>query len=153
MKKTFSIISFFILLTFSLLNVNSCGSREDTVSCFPNSPISLSLNLNLPDYFILTQIGNWKYINVTGSGTRGLIIYRRSNTQFQIYDRNAPHLCPDNDTTLEVKDNIYIFCPKDNTKWNITNGQPENGSPTSLPPKTYTLYNFDPTNNILTISN
>lgn len=148
MKKTFSILFIFSLLIFSNLSINSCGSREDTVNCFPNSPINVSLNLNLPAYNALNYEGGWIYVNEQQSGTRGLIIVRVGNA-FKVYDRNAPHICPDNDTTLEVKDNIAIICPKDNTRWILRTGQPESGSKTSLPPKTYP-YNYDAVSKTLT---
>ena len=151
MKKTFSILSIFILLIFSNLSIKSCGSREDTVSCFPNNPINVTLNLNLPAYNALNNDGGWIYINEQQSGTRGLIAVRTGNA-FKIYDRNAPHLCPDDNTTLEVtKDNLSILCPKDGTKWILRTGQPQTGAKTGLPPRTYTTYNYDPATKTLNI--
>jgi len=148
MKKTFSIISFFILLTFSLLNLNSCNT-QDTVSCFPNAPVNVTINLNLPAYNNLNQPGGWIYLNVEGStGTRGLIVVRRSDTQFMAYDRNAPHICPDSNTTLEVKDNLSIICPKDNAKWLLLTGEPS--AVANVPPKTYP-YNYNPATKDLNI--
>ena len=149
MKKTFSILSIFILLISSNLTINSCGSREDTVNCFPNVPINVSLNLNLPSYYALNNINGWIYVNEQQSGTRGLIIVRTANG-FKVYDRNAPHLCPDSNTTLEVKDNIAIICPQDNTRWILSTGQPESGAQTSLPPKTYP-YNYDAASKTLNV--
>ena len=149
MKKTFSILFILIILIFSNLNLNSCGRTQDTVSCFPSSPINVTLNLNLPAYYNLNNTGGWIYINEQQSGTRGLIAVRTSGSSFKIYDRNAPHLCPDTNTTLEVKDNISIVCPKDDAKWILLTGQPANQI-TGLPPKTYT-YNYDPSSNILNI--
>lgn len=155
MKKTFSILSIFILLIFSNLSVNSCGSREDTVSCFPNNPINVTLNLNLPAYSKLNYTGGWIYVNQEQSGTRGLIITRvgdsTGNARFMIYDRNAPHLCPDTNTTLEVKDDIAILCPKDGTLWALINGQPQSGAKTGLSPKIYNSYNYDPATKTLNI--
>lgn len=150
MKKTFSILSIFILLVFSTLSTNSCGSREDTVSCFPSVPINVSINLNLPAYNKLNYDNGWIYLNEQQSGTRGLIVVRTAD-KFQIYDRNAPHLCPDNNTTLEVKDDIAIVCPKDGTKWILRNGQPQPGSKTGLSPRVYTSYNYDPVSKNLSI--
>ncbi|WP_278377449.1 hypothetical protein [Chryseobacterium arthrosphaerae] len=150
MKKTFSILAIFTLLIISNLTINSCGNREDTVNCFPNNPINVTLNLNLPAYNNLNYDGGWIYINEQQSGTRGLIAVRTGNA-FKIYDRNAPHICPDNDTTLEVKDNIIIVCPKDNSRWILRTGQPESGSKTSLSPKTYNSYNYDPVSKTLSI--
>lgn len=148
MKKTFSIVSIFTLLIISCLHINSCGTREDTVSCFPSSPIDVTLNLNLAAYNNLNYVGGWIYVDEQQSGTRGLIVVRRSDTQFMVYDRNAPHLCPDVNTTLEVKDNISIINPKDNAQWILLTGQPTSG--TNLPPRTYP-YNYNPSTRILNI--
>ena len=87
------------------------------------------------------------YIDEQSSGTRGLIVVR-STTGFKVYDRNAPHICPDHDTTLEVQNNIKIVCPKDGAEWILLTGQPTKIS--GLPPKTY-LYTYDSFNNILNI--
>lgn len=154
MKKTFSIISIFILLTFSFLNINSCSNRDDTVSCFPLSPISVNLNLNLAAYNNLNFVGGWIYVDEQQAGTRGLIVVRIGDNpaSFKVYDRNAPHLCPDNDTTLEVKDNLYIICPKDNSKWLLNNGSPAEGAKTGLPPKTY-FWNYDASTKNLSLYN
>jgi len=152
MKKTFSIISFFILLTFSSLIINSCGSSEDTVSCFPNAPINVNLNLNLATYNNLNFVGQPIYIDEQQSGTRGLIVVRTADSpaSFKVYDRNAPHICPDNNTTLEIKDNISIVCPKDNATWILISGQPTAVS--SVPPKTY-FWNYDAGTKNLSIYN
>ena len=93
---------FAIILIFSLLNITSCNNREETVSCFPSTPINVVLNLNLPTYFTLQNVGGWIYVNEQQAGTRGLIVVRSSNG-FKIYDRNAPHICPDTNTTLSVE--------------------------------------------------
>lgn len=150
MKKTFSITSIFILLTFSILNINSCSNRDDTVSCFPLTPISVNLNLNQPLYNNLNYDGGWIYVDEQQSGTRGLIVVRIGNS-FKVYDRNAPHLCPDSNTTLEVKDNLYILCPKDNTRW-LLSGSPTQEAATGLPPKTY-FYNYDESTKNLSLYN
>ena len=134
--KIFSVLkAFFILLVFSLLSlVISCESRAETVSCFPSQIINVQLNLNLPAYAIDLNTKGWIYINKQQSGTRGLILVK-TGTGFKIYDRNAPHLCPDANTTLEVKDNIKIVCPKDSAEWILQDGTPIKGS--GLPPKSY----------------
>ena len=76
----------------------------------------------------------WIYINEQQSGTRGLILVK-TGTGFKIYDRNAPHLCPDTNTTLIVQDRIKIVCPKDGAEWILQDGTPIKGS--GLPPKSY----------------
>ena len=134
--KIFSVLkAFFILLVFSLLSlVISCESRADTVSCFPSQIINVQLNLNLPAYAIDLNTKGWIYINEQQSGTRGLILVK-TGTGFKVYDRNAPHLCPDMNTTLIVQDRIKIVSPKDGAEWILQDGTPIKG--TGLPPKSY----------------
>ena len=134
--KIFSVLkAFFILLVFSLLSlVISCESRAETVSCFPSQIINVQLNLNLPAYANDLNTKGWIYINEQQSGTRGLILVK-TGTGFKVYDRNAPHLCPDTNTTLEVHNNIKIVCPKDGAEWILQDGTPIKGS--GLPPKSY----------------
>ena len=134
--KIFSALkTFFILLIFSLLSlVISCESRAETVSCFPSQIINVQLNLNLPAYANDLNTKGWIYINEQQSGTRGLILVK-TGTGFKVYDRNAPHLCPDANTTLEVQNNIKIVCPKDGAEWILQDGTPIKGS--GLPPKSY----------------
>ncbi|WP_379968649.1 hypothetical protein [Epilithonimonas sp. UC225_85] len=147
-KKIISI--FTLLLTFSLLTFNSsCSERNETVSCFPNSTVSVQLNLTLPSYYKLQNVGGWVYVNEVGAGTRGLIVVRISSG-FKVYDRNAPHICPDTDTTLEVRNDTSVYCPKDKAEWILITGQPT--SVAKIAPKTYG-YSFDSNSNILSIYN
>ena len=134
--KIFSALkTFFSLLVFSLLSlVISCESRAETVNCFPSQIINVQLNLNLPAYANDLNTKGWIYINEQQSGTRGLILVK-TGTGFKVYDRNAPHLCPDANTTLIVQDRIKIVCPKDGAEWILQDGTPIKGS--GLPPKSY----------------
>ncbi|MNK31123.1 hypothetical protein D3C87_495460 [compost metagenome] len=148
LKKNISI--FTLILTFSLLTFNSsCSERNETVSCFPNALVSVQLNLNLGSYYKLQNVGGWIYEEQIGSGTRGLIVVRVTNG-FKIYDRNAPHICPDNETTLVVKNETAIHCPKDGAEWILITGQPT--AVAKIAPKTYP-YSYDPNTNILSIYN
>ena len=147
MKRKISVLILSIALIFSALNLNSCKEREETVNCFPKVPINVILNLSLPAYFNLQSVGGWIYVNQQESGTRGLIVVKTS-TGFSVYDRNAPHICPGNNTTLNVDSNIKIVCPADGAEWILLTGQPTKISP--IAPKTY-RYNFDSGTNFLTI--
>lgn len=147
MKRNISGLILSIALIFSALNLNSCSTREETVSCFPNVPINVILNLNLPAYYNLQNVNGWIYVNEQEAGTRGLIVVR-TTTGFKIYDRNAPHICPDNSTTLEVQNNIKVICPKDGAEWILITGEPTKVA--QIAPKTY-RYNFDSATGTLSI--
>lgn len=137
-----------ISLLISGLGLSSCGNREETVSCFPNTRVQVDLNLNLPAYQALWNTGGWLYINEQLSGTRGLIVIRTGLHTFKVYDRNAPHICPDAATTLEVKEDIKIICPKDGAEWILLTGEPTKVA--QVPPKTYNNY-YDTSSNTLSI--
>ena len=147
--KIFSVLkAFFILLVFSLLSlVISCESRAETVSCFPSQIINVQLYTNLPAYRNLNTMGGWIYINEQQSGTRGLIVVN-TGTGFKVYDRNAPHLCPDANTTLIVQNDIKIVCPKDGAEWILQDGTPIKGS--GLPPKFYE-YSYNAATGVISI--
>lgn len=147
MKRYINKLFFLLILIFSVLNITSCSNRAETVNCFPAVPINVVLNLNLPAYFNLQNVSGWIYVNEQQSGTRGLIVVRTTNG-FKIYDRNAPHLCPDNNTTLSVESDIRIVCPKDGAEWIAITGEPTKIA--QVPPKTYP-YSYDSNSNILSI--
>ncbi|UQB67387.1 hypothetical protein [Epilithonimonas zeae] len=149
-KKIASSLALFLIISILTIN-NSCSERNETVSCFPNSIISVQLDLKLPLYYKLQTVGAWEYISVDGAGTRGLIVVR-TTTGFKVYDRNAPHICPDTDTTLEVKNDTSIYCPKDGSQWILITGQPTDNSVAKIAPKTYG-YSYNSASNILDIYN
>jgi hypothetical protein len=151
MKARYLNTFFSILLIISALIITStCGNREETTSCFPNQLISVQLNLNLPAYYNLQNIGGWIYVSEQQSGTRGLIITRISSSEFRVYDRNAPHICPDLQTTLEVENGSFVICKKDNAKWFLNSGGPAAVSPYAL--KQY-YYSYSASSNIINIYN
>ncbi len=144
MKGNISKAFFSIILLFCILNFTSCSHREETVSCFPDVPINVTL---LPNELYNLQTQQWTYVNRDGAGTRGLIVVKTTKG-YNVYDRNAPHICPDNNTTLNVDGNIKIVCPADGAEWILLTGEPIKIS--KLSPKTYP-YNFDSYTNTLSI--
>lgn len=136
------------LILTSFLIFQNCSNRDDTVSCFPEQPINVQLNLNLPAYYNGLTNNGWIYINEQQSGSRGLILVK-TTSGFKVYDRNAPHTCPDTNTTLEVQGNIKIVCPKDGAEWILSSGEPIKGS--NLAPKTYG-YSYNPATGVITIN-
>lgn len=149
MKTLRSLFILTIVLTINGLIFNQCSSREETVSCFPNSNINVTLNLSLPAYQTLQNVGGWLYINEQESGTRGLIVVRTTNG-FLAYDRNAPHICPDSDTTLNVENDIKIICPNDGAEWILITGEPV--AVANVSPKKYYTY-YDASSQTLNITN
>lgn len=133
----------------SMFNL-SCDNQNDNLGCFPKSDIHVAIaNINMPGYVDLQNKG-WQYIHEQNSGTRGLIIFRKSTSEFTIYDRNAPHICPDTNTTLEVINGNKVVCPKDGAEWMLSSGAMIKVA--NRPLKTY-RYQFNPSTGQLTIYN
>ncbi len=131
-KKIFPYI-LLLILSFSFLQ---CENGNKTISCFPDSSINVTADLNLPQFQKLASVGGWVYIDAGPlSGTRGLILVRTGLYEFKAYDRNAPHICPGENTTLKVENEIYLYCPEDGAKWILRNGQ--SLEVTSTPPRSY----------------
>lgn len=129
-RKTLSI---FIISTLIL---GSCSSSDDGGgSCLPQYNISVSINVNLPLYSQLVTGVGWTYVPAgEGSGPRGLIVVN-TGTGFKAYDRNAPHICPTANSTLEVVEDMKIYCPEDDAEWILLTGQPLQIA--DRPPRTY----------------
>ncbi|MDR3273316.1 MAG: hypothetical protein LBT29_07535 [Flavobacteriaceae bacterium] len=144
-KQIFSYIGVFIFC----LTAVQCLNEDSTIGCFPNSNINVQINMDLPQYQPLLNIGGWKYVSAGAlSGTQGLIVARTGSNEFKAYDRNPPHICPGNNTTLQVVKDIKIVCPEDGAEWMLSSGQPISGA--GIPPKMYKIY---VSGNILTIVN
>ncbi len=114
-----------IITIISIFSLMSCGSDDSkNLGCIPNSTINVSINLNLVAYQSLQSAGGWIYYSGPLAGSRGLIIVNNGNGVFKAYDRNAPHICPTNNSTLEVQSDIIIVCPEDGAQWILTSGEP-----------------------------
>jgi nitrite reductase/ring-hydroxylating ferredoxin subunit len=126
----------YVLLISLLSFFTQCENGNKTISCFPNSSIRYSADLNLPQFQKLAGINGYVYIEAGPlTGTKGLILVKIGPNEFKAYDRNPPHICPGSNTGLVVKDDIYLYCPEDGAKWILTTGQPLEVANRS--PKTY----------------
>jgi len=80
MRKLFTAFTFIILL------VLSC-KKEDN-STVPLVTVNLSFNLNNPEFVHLQVDNGWTYVS---GGSRGIIIYRNSASDFKAFDRHCPY--------------------------------------------------------------
>ena len=117
-------VIFFLQIIFFIFIFSGCDSEETSVSCVPRSTINVQIDMNLPSYNALLNPGGWLYYEGSLSGTRGLIIVNKGNGNYAAYDRNAPHICPTNNSTLVVQNSVTLYCPEDGAKWILTTGQP-----------------------------
>lgn len=94
----------------------------------PNVPVEITIDINLPTYINLTGVSGWAYVN---GGSRGLIVYRRSQDEFLAFDRHSPAdidgacpqaLTPDTDNFLTLIDSC------NNASFSLYDGSPISNS-------------------------
>ena len=78
MKKT-------IFLGLFLIIISSCGDSNDYIR---NVYVDVEIDLSLPEFSPLNTVGNSIFIE---GGNKGIIIYRFSNYEYNIYDRNCSY--------------------------------------------------------------
>ncbi len=111
-----------LMIAVSLVFTASCSDDDGQKNCNPEYLISASINVILPLYSELETRG-WTYVGGEGTGTRGIIVVK-TTSGYKAYDRNAPHICPTTNSTLEVLDDIKLYCAEDGAEWILLTGQP-----------------------------
>ena len=112
------------------------------MSCKKNNPnngvpiiaVDIYLYTNTPSFINLNAVGGWVY--VTG-GVRGILVYRKSSTEFMAYDRNCTYQ-PSQPCSTVVVDATNILA-KDtccHSKFSMYDGSVVNG-PASVALKAY----------------
>lgn len=74
-----------ILITCSILQLG-CKKRKNSV--IPYVPVNIYIYPSDPNFNKLNTPGAWAYLN---GGSRGIIVYRRSNEEFVAYDRHCTY--------------------------------------------------------------
>ena len=118
-----------IIGILATLTLSSCR-KDDNESGVPFVPVDITININLPEYNALAVPSGW--VNV-GGGSRGILIYRASPSDFIAYDRHCPYQSQDL-CAIIMQDNNVIAVDMDccQTHYLITDGSVTQG-PGSLP--------------------
>lgn len=120
---------FGIFLTMAIFI--SC--KDTNTRYIPYVPIQINKPISNPDLIDLQTVGGYVYL--TG-GSRGLVLYRKSEDIIKCYDRHSSYL-PDNNCRVAVdSSNIAVKDPCSNSRWILTDGQPIAGEAT-LPLQEY----------------
>lgn len=126
----------FILICLVLLSCHSCKDKGNYN--VPYVPVNITINVNQPDFFNLTVPTGWVYI--TG-GSRGIIVYRKSDTEFVAIERHSTYLPEDQCAVTVLSDGVLLDDPCSDSQWLIMDGTLVNG-PASTPLVTYdTMFN------------
>ncbi|WP_299530947.1 hypothetical protein [Ulvibacterium sp.] len=80
------------------------------------------INLNLPLYSPLTNVGNAVYIGTEGVGIRGVFVINVGFDQFRAFEANCPNHAPDSCSTMEMEGQTAI-CPCNDFEYSLFTGQ------------------------------
>lgn len=145
MTKNLLIIG--LAITFFLIGCNK-DNEGNTSSQVPNVPTDIIVNINLPSYNALNNVGGFAYAQ---GGSRGIVIYRVGLDQFAAFDRHCTYQVEEG-CTIEVEDGNLA---KDNdcceSVFEIINGTPVEGQ-AERPLLQYNTQ-FNPNNNTLRVFN
>ena len=72
-------------LVLFLIIISSCGDSNDYIR---NVYVDVEIDLSLPEFSPLNTVGNSIFVE---GGNKGIIIYRFSNYEYNIYDRNCSY--------------------------------------------------------------
>jgi len=131
----YQIYNRFLMFTVFLLNIllTSCGDKEQHP--IPNVAVSLLINLDLPAYQALNNVGGWAYVN---GGSKGIVIYRGFDS-FTALDRHSTYDAAA-DCSIATVDSTNFFVLNDGcseSQYNIMDGTVSKG-PAKWGLKTYT---------------
>jgi nitrite reductase/ring-hydroxylating ferredoxin subunit len=128
-----------------VITIVSC--KKENNNGVPITPVDIYLYTSNPSFFNINVPGGWVYI--TG-GVRGILVYRKSSTDFMAYDRNCTYQSSQPCATVVVDaTNIFATDTCCHSKFSILDGSVTHG-PAGLPLKQYNT-TFD--GNVLHIYN
>jgi nitrite reductase/ring-hydroxylating ferredoxin subunit len=141
-------INFQILIYGLILSLAITGcSKEEKRNEIPVVGVSFVIDPNSTEYLELNGVGGW--VTLTG-GYRGIIVYRKSISEFMAFERACPYDWELTEARVEVDaSGLTATCPSCQSKFILIDGTPYEG-PTHYPLKEYQTQ-FDGT--LLYISN
>ncbi len=117
-RKIYIIVA--LIFVMALFVLSSCGNKDNINPNIPYGTIRIDIDPNSSFYQELNTVGGWIYadngqpgVSITGN-SRGVIIYRYTETEFMAYDRMPPNnpndCCAENGlcTRLVVGDNYPL---------------------------------------------
>lgn len=123
MNKKLTVFSVILVV----LGAISCGNRKNVDAC-NYTPANLYLSLNLNDIAYSNLIFDNRYV-YHQAGTKGLIIYRATATDYRVFERASP-LDPTNNKAVIQVDNVGLMSDTlHNQYWDMS-GMPYSGSST-----------------------
>ncbi len=127
-NSKFVLLGGFIFITFLYF---SC--KKDNTNDIAQNYVDFNLYVNEPSNIALNAVGGWEYVN---AGTKGIIIYRRSQTEFTALERNCTFDPNASCSIVQVLSGISAIDSCCNSRFSIYDGSVING------PATQPLYQY-----------
>ena len=131
-------------LVFFLIIISSCGDSNDYIK---NVYIDVEIDLSLPEFSSLNTVGNSIFIE---GGNKGIIIYRFSNYEYNIYDRNCSYEPNLECSYIDSINSTIAMCGCCSSAFLLDQNGVAANSPAVLPLK---QYNYSLNNSLLHIFN
>ena len=131
-------------LIIFLLSIFSCGDSNNYIR---NVYVDVEIDLSLPEFSNLNTVGNSLFIE---GGNKGIIIYRHSNYEYKIYDRNCSYEPNLECSFIDSINSVIAFCGCCSSAFLLDQNGSAANSPAVLPLK---QYNYSLNNTLLHIFN
>lgn len=128
---TFKITAFLLLTAFTF---SAC--KKDDKNDIAQNYVDFYLYINEPSNITLNAVGGWVYV---AAGTKGIIVYRRSQSEFTALERNCSYDPSTTCSIVEVLSGISAIDSCCNSRFSIYDGSVING------PATQPLYQYNTT--------
>ena len=131
-------------LALFLIIISSCGDSNDYIR---NVYVDVEIDLSLPEFSSLNTVGNSIFIE---GGNKGIIIYRFSNYEYNIYDRNCSYEPNLECSYIDSINSTIAMCGCCSSAFLLDQNGVAANSPAVLPLK---QYNYSLNNTLLHIFN
>ncbi len=131
-------------LVIFLIIISSCGDSNDYIR---NVYVDVEIDLSLPEFSPLNTVGNSIFIE---GGNKGIIIYRFSNYEYNIYDRNCSYEPNLECSYIDSINSTIAMCGCCSSAFLLDQNGVAANSPAVLPLK---QYNYSLNNTLLHIFN
>jgi nitrite reductase/ring-hydroxylating ferredoxin subunit len=123
------------LFIFFLTAFSSCKKEHQGV---PNVFCDITIYVNDPQNISLSTVSGWKYFSGVNTGNRGVVVYRKSQTEFVAFDRTCPYKPDDASSIVEVdtSNNIILKDVSCTSQFLLSDGSPISG-PAVVPLKQF----------------
>ena len=131
-------------LVLFLIIISSCGDSNDYIR---NVYVDVEIDLSLPEFSPINTVGNSIFIE---GGNKGIIIYRFSNYEYNIYDRNCSYEPNLECSYIDSINSTIAMCGCCSSAFLLDQNGVAANSPAVLPLK---QYNYSLNNTLLHIFN